>query len=79
MIRKETRLILREGRETRRRVGFMPLHLRRRRKERKRGGVTDLEFNTAGVYFTIPPHSIWIPYGMDIFHGFHMDSIWNMF
>jgi len=31
------------------------------------------------VYFTIPPHSIWIPYGMDIFHGFHMDSIWNMF
>ena len=48
MIRKETRLTLREGRETRRRVGFMPLHLRRRRKERKRGGVTDLEFDTAG-------------------------------
>ena len=30
-------------------------------------------------YFTVPPHSIWNPYGMDIFHGFHMDSIWNMF
>jgi len=40
------------------------------------------EMHTSGagkVYFTIPPHSIWNPYGMDIFHGFHMDSIWNMF
>jgi hypothetical protein len=27
----------------------------------------------------MPPHSIWISYGMDIFHGFHMDSMWNMF
>jgi hypothetical protein len=23
--------------------------------------------------------SIWIPYGMQIFHGIHMDSMWNMF
>jgi len=30
------------------------------------------------VYFTIPPHSISNPYGMDIFHGFHMDSRWNI-
>ena len=24
-------------------------------------------------------YSIWIPYGMQIFHGIHMDSMWNMF
>ncbi len=43
-------------------------------------------------YFTVPPYSIWNPYGMDLFHGFHveyvhsiwhicgfhMDSIWNV-
>ena len=37
------------------------------------------EIGSKMQYFTTPPHSIWNPYGMDIFHGFHMDSIWNMF
>jgi hypothetical protein len=34
---------------------------------------------TSLQYFTMPPHSIWNPYGMDIFHGIHMESMWNMF
>jgi hypothetical protein len=30
-------------------------------------------------YFTLPPHSMWNPCGMKIFHGIYMDSKWNMF
>ncbi|KIM43649.1 hypothetical protein M413DRAFT_25978 [Hebeloma cylindrosporum] len=30
-------------------------------------------------YFTMPPHSMWIPHGMKILNGFHVDSIWNTF
>ena len=37
-----------------------------------------LDMSLFKQYFTTPPYSIWNPYGIDIFHGFHMDSIWNM-
>ena len=38
-------------------------------------GMSPHGIHMESVYFTIPPHSIWIPYGMSIFHGFHMEYV----
>jgi hypothetical protein len=40
---------------------------------------SDIPIVTLIQYFTVPPHSIWNPYGIHGIHGIHMESIWNMF